>query len=188
MDERLLQYNRSIVDSHHESTPKKEEAKSLVNENKMKVIENNGYTNNSSPTKSNYNIYNNNYYNSPQQNKNNYQTYTGYSQQYNYGQSNNKNNANINLEYNARIERIKKKAKAEASKNKPDPQSEYTKSMYGFGDFKVKGNKTRKRNKLVKQIGVMTAAVVGEAALGTLLLMTKETIKQIGEIVKDNII
>ena len=60
--------------------------------------------------------------------------------------------------------------------------------MYGFGDFKVKGNKTRKRNKLVKQIGVMTAAVVGEAALGTLLLMTKETIKQIGEIVKDNII
>ena len=188
MDERLLQYNRSIVDSHHESAPKKEEAKSLVNENKMKVIENQGYTNNSSPTKSNYNIYNNNYYNSPQQNKNNYQTYTGYSQQYNYGQSNNKNNANINLEYNTRIERIKKKAKAEASKNKPNPQSEYTKSMYGFGDFKVKGNKIRKRNKLVKQIGVMTAAVVGEAALGTLLLMTKETIKQIGEIVKDNII
>ena len=188
MDERLLQYNRSIVEAHHESVPKKEEAKSLVNENKMKVIENNGYTNNSSPTKSNYNIYNNNYYSSPQQNKNNYQTYTGYSQQYNYGQSNNKNNANINLEYNARIEKIKKKAKEEASKNKPNPQSEYTKSMYGFGDFKVKGNKIRKRNKLVKQIGVMTAAVVGEAALGTLLLMTKETIKQIGEIVKDNII
>lgn len=189
MDARLQQYNGSTVAQHHENTPKKEEAKEFINENKVKVIENkSGYTNNPSPTKSTYSSV---YYTKPQQNSNNYQSYTGYSNNYSYGYSKTTQKVTnaVDLEYQTRIDRVKKKAKEEAKKVKSSNSNvEYTKSIYGFGDFKVKSSrKSTKAKKMTKQIGVLTATIIGEAALGTLLVMTKETIKQIGEIVKDNI-